>query len=538
MQCRLTSLLLGLAPVSLACTDAARLTSPALSKPRFTIADAAHGFGAGFYWLPPLVKAPAFSGTFDGSLSPTVQICELAGAACGRLLATFTMASGPGSETIRVDAGGQHYRVNWNTRESDLSAGSQYRISVNASVNGPMLGFADVLAVANGKARKDTDAELGAVVVGQTLPIKFRIETGWTVAADVMALDAGEDFSCALTRTGKAYCWGWGLFGQLGTGATTNQPVPTSVAESPAFRAVSAGATHTCALTGDGQAYCWGRNRAGELGTGTTERRLTPAPVAGGLAFASISAGGSHTCALSTEGKAYCWGSGMFGELGNGSFDDRWTPTLVGSGHSFTSITTGTDHTCAIATNREAYCWGAGGMGELGSLAAAGRLMPTPTPVDGNLRFSSISGGNAYTCGIAVTGQAYCWGWGSDGRLGTGAMTNAPTPTAIASGLKFSGLSAGFLHTCGVTTGRQAYCWGSGLLGQMGDGSGSSRLTPVAVAGGHSFASVTVGAYHSCGVTTGGMVYCWGHNSHGQLGIGEPIGTDQRTPVLIAPLDE
>ena len=106
MRRPLALLLLSLSLGPLACADRSAPTEAAVAAPGpgLTIADAARGFTAGFYWLPPLVKAPALgTGTFDPAASPAVEICELAGAACGPVLATYTMTSGPGRETVRLD---------------------------------------------------------------------------------------------------------------------------------------------------------------------------------------------------------------------------------------------------------------------------------------------------------------------------------------------------------------------------------------------------------------------------------------------------
>ena len=174
MRRSFTALLLALGP--LACRDRAVPTEPALRGPSLAIADAPRGFTPGFYWLPPLVTAPALGGgTFDAALSPTVEVCELAGAACGPVLATFTMTSGPGAETIRVDNGA--YAVNWHTRDFDLNAGARYRISVHAG-QGVLLGYADVQPVSPGNQRRVAPDDAIALVVGRTLPIRFRIETG------------------------------------------------------------------------------------------------------------------------------------------------------------------------------------------------------------------------------------------------------------------------------------------------------------------------------------------------------------------------
>jgi hypothetical protein len=163
----------------LACSDGTRITRPTSpATPTSTIADAAHDFAAGFYWLPPMVSQPDYSGEADPALAPEVRICELSGTTCGAEIATFTTATGPNSETVRWDATAKQYIVNWHTDQFALKTGSIYRITVTAG-NGVLLGFADVEPVATGKDLKNvTTNEIIALVDGRTLPIKFRAETG------------------------------------------------------------------------------------------------------------------------------------------------------------------------------------------------------------------------------------------------------------------------------------------------------------------------------------------------------------------------
>src|SRR5438309_1816358 len=60
--------------VAAACQD--RQSPPA--APSFLIQDAAHNGGnPHFYWLPPMTRQPSFTGTFDGTLAPVVEISEL-----------------------------------------------------------------------------------------------------------------------------------------------------------------------------------------------------------------------------------------------------------------------------------------------------------------------------------------------------------------------------------------------------------------------------------------------------------------------------
>jgi surface protein len=169
--------LLSVIAVGVACADRGLPTEPPASDPMFAIGDATSGYKAGFYWLPPMVSNPSTSGTFDPHLSPEVEICALHEGECGDHLVTFTM-DGHGSERVRLEAGAEHYIVNWHTNQFDLSGATHYRISVRAGPN-VLLGYADVQPVSNGQQLRNVNTgEFIGLIDGRTLPIKFRIETG------------------------------------------------------------------------------------------------------------------------------------------------------------------------------------------------------------------------------------------------------------------------------------------------------------------------------------------------------------------------
>ena len=205
------------------------------------------------------------------------------------------------------------------------------------------------------------------------------------------------------------------------------------------------------------------------------------------------------------------------------------------AGLVFASVSAGSDHTCGVTLTGAAYCWGSNTSGELGDGTLANRL--SPVLVAGGLTFTAVTAGGGHTCGVTSTGAAYCWGWNGDGELGDGTVTNRLVPVRVAGSLNFAAVTPGFYfptgegNTCGVTTAGAAYCWGLNSHGQLGDGTTTNRSSPVRVSGGLTFTAVTAGGDHTCAVTAAGAAYCWGENDVGQVGDGTTA--DRLVPVRV-----
>jgi alpha-tubulin suppressor-like RCC1 family protein len=196
------------------------------------------------------------------------------------------------------------------------------------------------------------------------------------------SVDAGVNHTCAVSTTYKAFCWGYNFYGQLGNGASTEFVAkdPVAVAGLLQFRTISAGQYHTCAVTTANKAYCWGFGEYGQIGEGQTRLRFKPRAVLGGLSFDRVTAGAHYNCGETIGNRTYCWGDNFSGQLGDGTQITRLTPTAVRGGLFFQQVAAGGFHTCAFDASSQAWCWGYNYYGQLGN-GTSGNTYLKPYPV-------------------------------------------------------------------------------------------------------------------------------------------------------------
>ena len=248
--------------------------------------------------------------------------------------------------------------------------------------------------------------------------------------------------TCALTRDGEAYCWGFtGSVQRSGEGPSN---IPKPVARGIQFASISVGNAYVCGVARDRRGYCWGNNDLGQLGRETSAFDRSVGEIAGNLRFESISAGGLHACGITTDAAAYCWGANETLQLGASTISTcnfrgaprkcSKTPVAVGGGFRFTSVV--------------ASSWG--------STTATTSFVPQY---------------REHTCGLTIDQRIVCWGTNDAERIVSRIDVNDPfelPPTLLPFGEKFLTVAVGEAHTCAVLVGGQVWCWGDWVRGQRG----------------------------------------------------------------------
>lgn len=301
---------------------------------------------------------------------------------------------------------------------------------------------------------------------------------------------------------------------------------------------VQAGDLFTCGLTTRGQAYCWGAAVFGQLGDSDVVAQVTPVAVRGGHTFRTIAVGSDHACGLDGDGLSWCWGLNDYHELGatsdfcNATFRFALcasTPIATGGGLVFDSIVVAGYATCGLAVGGAAWCWGWSDHGQLGS-GSVGDVATAPRAVVGGRTFTSVSLDLFHACGIAADHSLYCWGSNIHGQLAADTIATprcgvgigffcAPNPVSSAAGMQAAAITTGSTHTCAIALDGTIWCWGSNQYGVLGNPNALGGRVPVAVAGNHTFSTLSAGADHSCALEADGAAWCWGVNDYGQIGV-------------------
>ncbi|ETW04863.1 hypothetical protein H310_03983 [Aphanomyces invadans] len=420
------------------------------------------------------------------------------------------------------------------------------------------------------------------------------------------SISAGALHACGITITGALRCWGANDFNQSSPPAGQYLSVSTGFRHACAvsfpdqrlacwgncdngecdppnatakYTQVSAGDRYTCAVTVANNASCWGRDLP------TMNYTVVPP---GQYSFVGTARAGAFSCGLLLNGSAVCWGD-RIAYMG-------LTPSV-----NFTRLALGTRQVCGVtainpvsSTGGNLLCYGV-----LSSMAPAvgfrpkstgycirntstlddslqttadsdafnatfsnatwsgGDVITFPPPPEDDLgaglnltsyQFRKVAAaGNKFSCGVASTGQAVCWGSTNLGGAAS-TITNAVDITAslvydLMCALRVTGsvtcsslaidttgnfISGAFaaprdafvmvsskgMHTCSLKTTGRIKCWGFNDDRQLN----VPDLT---------YLYVAAGGFHTCAITSRYETLCWGRDSVGQVSR-VPVGIKHR----------
>ncbi|MBL8605365.1 MAG: hypothetical protein JNK72_25765 [Myxococcales bacterium] len=401
--------------------------------------------------------------------------------------------------------------------------------------------------VASGALRcwgANTRGQLGR---GSALPSRVPVDVVGLGA--VRSVAAGLSHTCAVTGDGSVYCWGSNERRQLGV-ETAPQMCEVGSSQVPCARVpvrveavsdaveVVAGDAHACARTSTGRVYCWGTNVDGQLGAGTAGAAPLAMPQVVLLGetrlrgVTGLSAGANHTCATRDDGAVLCWGRHDRGQLGvavpsmSSPCANACVRTAVpiagyeGAGQAdkdsgFEDFDASLDDAGAAPRDGALDAGGDApsdaGARDSGARDAQGdRTGDGPDAEDATMAHDatvahdaivlpdvgppspvSVAAGGLFSCLSLSDGTVRCWGSNRAYELGNGLMNEggpglttviASPGSAATNPLQgVTRVSAGLATSCAVLSDRSVRCWGSNELGALGVGNMSEQNGPVAM---------------------------------------------------------
>lgn len=156
----------------------------------------------------------------------------------------------------------------------------------------------------------------------------------------------------AIDNLGKVYSWGFGGYGGLGNGGTTDSLVPICISNSGILLGkviveIVCGYSHCVILENNNTVYTFGANYQYQLCDGTTTNSSVPIPVnsfgdINGKTIVAIGSCAENTIFLDITGAVYVCGANYYAQGGNNNvstaiFIPAIVPDLIGKPMSFIS---------------------------------------------------------------------------------------------------------------------------------------------------------------------------------------------------------
>jgi fibronectin type 3 domain-containing protein len=175
----------------------------------------------------------------------------------------------------------------------------------------------------------------------------------------------------------------------------------------------------------------------------------------------------------------------------------QWDVVAISAGNNFSLALT--EENVAFGTEADVFAFGNGSLGQLGLGAdLTNKFIPTVIPGLSGKDVAAISAGSDYALALTHDGDVYSFGDNFSGRLGHDDFVSRHEPEKIIAldGKNVTAISAGG-HSIVLTDEGEAYSFGYGLNGQLGTGVQNEKKLPTKVVGLSNVSSISAGFYHS-----------------------------------------
>lgn len=179
---------------------------------------------------------------------------------------------------------------------------------------------------------------------------------------NLVQVKAGHEFSVALTKSGKVYCWGDNSNGELILKDSKKLSKVTHLLSSllnKKIASISCGRNHSLAATIEGNVFSWGVGKYGKIGTRSEENCVNPKLILGLKNIIETACGSKHSLFLCKSGKVYSCGFSGFGATGLKNLEENKDyPCEIIFHEIVIKISANQDCSLAINENHVLYQWG------------------------------------------------------------------------------------------------------------------------------------------------------------------------------------
>lgn len=365
-----------------------------------------------------------------------------------------------------------------------------------------------------------------------------------------MGVAVGESTSYAWSKSGVAYAWGRGDWGQRGDGSTTySKNKPQRVKNVKYVNKIASYGAQALFLQRDGLVFTVGYNKDGQLGIGSKKNASTPQKIYSLTCVIDIAAGRVTSYALKSDGTVWGWGYNASEELNIGNSWPALKPQKIRGLSNIKSISAGEDNLFAIARNGFVYSLGYNFEGQLGTGSTA---EPAKYPVKVNniaLNPKVISVARETVAATGTDGKLVIWG--NPGQLFP-EYQSVLTPREVPLSAKAKSVTLGWGLALVIDVNKSLWTFGSNRNGALGvnleedcyfsDGQDCGGYNAQTDSYFHvvyvpkivlkKVASVAGGDNFSIAVQDNGTLWAWGSGGDGQLGNGYDYNTKKPSKVF------